>query len=242
MSWFRNVAALAAGTAVVLTPHVLPASASTTHSAVVVAAPSKVASGPMIQGVVTDQFGNYVDDVEVRATRADGTPAASAQTYASRWPEGRQHGYCYLEVGKAGTYTLTLSKKGYETVEYEAVVTRKHKVVSLGEIAIEKIVASTTTNAMLTKKSVSNKEKASVVVAVTTNATKKPTGLVEVREGTNVVGTGELKPGNQGAVTVTLGRLGKGGHVLRAYFLGSDDLAPSSSKQPITLMVGKSRK
>lgn len=241
MSWFRNVAALAAGTVVVLTPHVLPASASTSHSAVVAAAPSKAASGPMVQGVVTDQFGNYVDGVQVRATRADGTPAASAETYASRWPDGRQHGYCFLEVGKVGTYTLTLSKKGYETVEYEAVVTRKHKVVSLGEITIEKLVASTTTSAMLTKKSVSNKEKATVVVAVTTKATKKPTGEIEVREGGTVVGTGQLKANSQGTVTVTLGKLGKGGHVLRAYFLGSDELAPSSSKQPVTLVVGKAR-
>ena len=41
---------------------------------------------------------------------------------------------------------------------------------------------------------------------------------------------------------VTLAKLGKGGHVLRAYFLGSDDLAPSSSKQSVTLVVSKPRR
>ena len=34
----------------------------------------------------------------------------------------------------------------------------------------------------------------------------------------------------------------KGGHVLRAYFLGSEDLAASSSKRPVTLVIGKPKK
>ena len=88
----------------------------------------------------------------------------------------------------------------------------------------------------------STKARGAVVVTVATKATKNPAGAVEVREGSKVVGEASLKANNRGSVTVVLDKLGKGGHVLKAYFLGSDTLAPSASKQPITLVVVKSRK
>jgi hypothetical protein len=244
MTWLRNLAALAAGAALLLTPHLLSPSAATSHSATSVAvAPARAATEPLVQGVVTDQFGNFVDGVTVRATRSGGAAAASAETYASVWADGPQHGYFYLEVGRTGTYTLTLAKNGYETVEYdEVMVTRRGQKLSLGEIQIEKVLASTSTNAMLTRRAVATRDRASLVVAVTTKATQKPTGEVEVREGNKVVGSVVLKPGHRGNATVTLTKLGKGGHVLRAYFLGSEDLAPSSSKRPVTLVIGKSKK
>ena len=244
MSWFRNISALFAGAALVLTPHLLSPSVATSHSASSVAvAPAKAATEPLVQGVVTDQFGNFVDGVTVRATRSGGAAAASSETYASVWADGPQHGYFYLEVGQTGTYTLTLSKKGYETVEYDGVmVTRRGQKVSLGEIEIEKVLAATSINAMLSRQTVTTRDRAALAVVVSTKATQKPTGEVEIREGRKVVGSVVLKPGNRGNATVTLDKLGKGGHVLRAYFLGSEDLAPSSSKRPVTLVIGKSKK
>jgi hypothetical protein len=243
MSWFRNLAALAAAAALMLTPHLLPATAATSHGVSAPVAASKAAARPLVQGVVTDQFGRYVDGVQVRATRADGTAAASAESYASAWADGPQHGYFFLEVGKVGTYTVTLSKKGYKTVEYaKVVVTRKRKVVSLGEIEIAKVLASTTTSALLTKAAISTKDRGSVVVTVATKATKKPVGGVEIREGNKVVGSGVLKSSHHGKLTVILEKLSKGSHTLRAYFLGSESLAASTSKRPVTLVVSKPRR
>lgn len=241
MSWPRATAALFTAAALLITPQVLPASAAPSHS-VRAAAPSAVSPVPLIQGVVADQFGENVDGVTVRATKG-ATTVASAETYASKWASGPQHGYFYLEVGKPGTYTVTLSKKGYETVKYTGIeVTGRKQRLSLGEIGIEKSPEPTTTSAALVSRNVSTKARGAVVVTVASKATKTPTGAVEVREGNKVVGSAELKSGNKGTVTVTLGKLGKGGHVLKAYFLGSKSLLPSVSKQPITLMVVKSRK
>lgn len=241
MSWLRSTAALAVGAALVLTPQVLPASASTKDTAVAVAKPSRPSPAPLVQGVVADQFGNFVDGVMVKATKG-ATAVASAETYASAWASGPQHGYFYLEVGKPGTYTITLAKKGYETVKYTGIeVARPKQKVSLGEIEIEKSPEPTTTSAALVSRNVSTKARGAVVVTVASKATKTPAGSVEVREGNKVVGSGEIKAANKGVVTVALGKLGKGGHVLKAYFLGSDTLEASASK-PITLMVIKSRK
>jgi hypothetical protein len=242
MSWPRVIAALFTGAALLLAPQVLPASASTSHTAVHAAKPTKPSPAPLIQGVVADQFGNNVDDVTVRATKGN-TAVASAVTYASKWVSGPQHGYFYLEVGKPGTYTVTLSKKGYETVKYSGIeVTGAKQRLSLGEIGIEKSPDPTTTSAALVSRNVTTKGRGAVVVTVATKATKTPLGKIEVREGSKVVGGAELRAGNRGTVTVVLGKLGKGGHVLKAFFLGSDTLAPSAAKQPITLMVVKSRK
>lgn len=242
MSWPRVTAALFTGAALLLAPQVLPASASTTHTAVHAAKPTKPSPAPLIQGVVADQFGDHVDDVTVRATKG-ATAVASAVTYASAWASGPQHGYFFLEVGKPGTYTVTLSKKGYETVTYTRIqVTGSKQRVSLGQIEIEKSPEPTTTSAALVSRNVTTKGRGAVVVTVATKATKSPLGTVEVREGSKVVGAAQLRAGNRGTVTVALGKLGKGGHVLKAYFLGSDSLAPSAAKQPITLVVVKSRK
>jgi len=242
MSWLRSTAALFAGAALLLTPQVLPASASTTHTALAVAKPSQARPVPLVQGVVADQFGRNVDGVTVRATRGS-TAVASAETYASKWASGPQHGYFFVEVGKPGTYTLTLSKSGYETVKYTGIeVTKTRQRVSLGEIQIEKTPDPTTTSAALVTRNVTTKGRGAVVVTVATKATKTPAGAVEVREGSKVVGEGTLKTNNRGSVTVVLDKLGKGGHVLKAYFLGSDSLAPSVSKHPITLVVVKSRR
>ncbi|WP_243056229.1 Ig-like domain repeat protein [Nocardioides sp. SR21] len=241
MSWPRVTAALFTGAALLLAPQVLPASAAPSHTAVSVAKASKVSPAPLIQGVVADQFGNNVDGVTVRATQGS-TAVASAETYASAWASGPQHGYFYLEVGKPGTYTVTLSKKGYETVKYSGIeVTRPRQKVSLGEIGIEKSPDPTTTSAALVSRSVTTKGRGAVVVTVASKATKTPAGSVEIREGNKVVGSGEIKVGNKGAVTVVLDKLGKGGHVLKAHFLGSATLESSASKT-ITLMVVKSRK
>lgn len=70
--------------------------------------------------------------------------------------------------------------------------------------------------------------KATVTV---TSATWPPTGAVEIREGATVLGTGTLKlTGGAGKATVTLPRtLAVGTHTLRAVYLGSANVASSTS-------------
>ena len=229
---------LATGGVLLAAPHALPAQAATPHADRSAAAVTTEVH-PLIQGVVVDQDGNPVDDVEVQATKADGTPQASDLTYANRRDDGPQHGYFWLEVTK-GTYTLTLSKDGYKTVEYDAgqVVKRRQKV-SMGELVIKRIAAATDTSASLQKASVTTRQRGAADVMVTSKG-GKPVGDVEVREGKHVVGEGTLKKSDGGAITVQLDKLPRGAHELKAYFLGSAAFKDSSSKS-FTLTVVRTR-
>lgn len=237
----RRTAAVAAGlvtalAALLVAPQVLPASAAPQHAEGVTVARAGQA---LIQGVVVDQFGEPVDDVKVQATKADGTPAASALTYASKRADGPQHGYFFLEVTR-GTYTLKLTREGYKSAVIDDVVVLKRKRTSLGETEIQKVLASSQTEAALAHKKITTKQNGVVTVTVTAKGAK-PTGDVEIREGRDVVGGGQLKAGNGGRITIGLDRLPKGSHDLKAVYLGSRSVKGSSS-QTITLTVTKGRR
>jgi hypothetical protein len=238
----RRTAAVAAGlvtglAAFFVVPQALPASAAP-HPSVGVTA--ERAGQALIQGVVVDQFGEYVDDVKVQAVKGDGTPAASALTYASKREDGPQHGYFFLEVGR-GTYTLKFTREGYKPlVMKEVVVERARQKVSLGETEIEKELVASRTEAALAQKKITTKQNGVVTVTVSAKGAK-PAGDVEIREGGNVVGGGELKAGNGGRLTIRLDRLPKGSHDLKAVYLGSRSVKGSSS-QTITLTVVKGRR
>lgn len=223
--------------ALLVAPQVLPASAAPDRSA---AATVARAGQALIQGVVVDQFGEYVDDVKVQATRADGTPVASALSYASKREDGPQHGYFYLEVSR-GTYTLKLTREGYQPLVLKDVeVEKARQKVSLGENAIQKVLVASRTDAALAQKKVTTKQSGTVVVTVSAKGLK-PAGDVEVREGRDVVGGGVLKSGNGGRLTIKLDRLPKGSHALKAVYLGSRS-AKGSSSPTITLTVVKTRR
>jgi hypothetical protein len=192
---------------------------------------------PLIQGLVIDKSGHYLDDVNVEAIRANGNTAASSLTYASQ-RDDVQHGYFYLEVGGKGDFTLTLSKDGYVTRSYPVGEVGKKQIVSLGEITLTRAAADTETSAKIKDDSISPDQKGKVDVTVSTKATKKPTGDVEVRDGNKVVGSDSLAAGDRGAITVTLKKLGKGTYHLKAYFLGSKTLKKSESGT-VTLTVKK---
>jgi hypothetical protein len=238
MSHRRLVAATAAAATLLLAPQALPASASVQGSSAV--APARLVAKPLIQGVVVDQFGHLVDDVDVQATRADGTPQASDQTYASAREDGPQHGYFFLEVTK-GTFTITLSRTGYQTVEYGPYdVARRHQRVSLGEIEIKKVLAGSRTRAELVKTSVTTQQHGAVDVTVGAAGSSKPTGEVEIREGRKVVGEGTLRGQDKGSLTIDLEKLAKGKHHLKAYYLGSQSVKASGSRT-LTLSVTKAK-
>jgi hypothetical protein len=236
MTYRRSVAVAAALiAAAVIAPQALPASAAPVAGP---AASAPRAGSALIQGVVVDQFGNPVDDVEVQAENADGTPAASALTYASDREDGPQHGYFFLEVSR-GTYTLTLTRTGYKTLVIDDVeVARARQKVSLGEVEIEKKLADTKTTGELGDKSITTKQNGVVDVVVSSKATTKPTGAIEVREGRKVVGEGTLKAKGKGKLTIELDKLAKGSHDLKVYYLGSSTLKASTSGV-LTLKVAK---
>lgn len=238
MSRRRIATALVVCGAFLTAPHALPAQADTPDRAV---APARAATSPLIQGVVLDQAGRYVDDVKVQALDEEGTVVATALTYESQWEDGPQHGYFFLEVPR-GSYTVELSKKGYKTVEYDAGrITKKQKKISLGEIEIQKIGATSTTTAVPAKDSITTKDNGKVTVTVKSGATDKPTGKIEIRDGREVVGDAVVNKRDKGTVTVTLDKLPKGTYELKAHFLGSADLKASSSSA-FTLKVVKKKR
>lgn len=240
MSRRRIVAAtLAAGGVLLVAPHALPAQAATaSHD--VAAAPGKAVVQPLIRGIVVDQNGTPVDDVTVQATKDDGTPQASDQTYASKREDGPQHGYFYLYVTK-GTFTLALSKNGYKTVEYDAgTITRRGQKISMGELVIKKVAVATGTKASLKKGTVNTRQQGEATVTVTSKGSK-PLGDVEVREGKHIVGEATLRKSNAGVVTIELDKLPKGAHDLKAYFLGTASFKASASTS-FTLTVVKARR
>lgn len=193
-------------------------------------APRAAAQAPLIQGVVVDQLGKPVDDVDVRALDSDGDPAASALTYASSREDGPQHGYFYLAVGATGGYTLKLRKAGFVSATVTPVrVDRPRQRLALGEITLQRILGSRTT-AALADSGISPDEKGRVRVTVTGGGTTRPTGTVEVRDGRKVVGTARLTAAAGGKTVVTLKRLAAGRYDLKAWFLGSKALKASSSR------------
>lgn len=233
----RTVAAVAAGIAALLVaPQALPASAAS-HAG---PAATARAGQALIQGVVVDQFGTPVDDVEVKATKADGTAAASALTYASDRKNGPQHGYFYLEVGR-GTYTVTFTRRGYKPLVLgDLTIAKARHKLSLGETEMERKLVESRTTATLAQKKLTTKQNGVVKVAVSPKDAK-PTGTIEIREGRAVVGGGRLKASHKGEITIGLDRLAKGTHHLKAVYLGSTAVTGSSSAT-ITLTVTKPRR
>ncbi len=200
-----------------------------------------VGTPPLIQGLVVDQTGHFLNNVDVAAVRASGVVAASSLTYASTRADGPQNGYFYLEVGKKGTYTLTLSRTGYVTRTLPAVeIVRLRQKLALGEITLTRKLADSKVAAKLPDTQITTNDKGKVDVTVSSAATRKPTGAVEIREGKAVLGSGRLAAGDKGHLKVTLKKLARGSHDLKAYFLGSSSLKKSYS-QAVTLTVKKPR-
>lgn len=127
-----------------------------------------------IQGTVSDQFGNRVDDVSVHASGASGS--ASQLTYAKG--NGIGHGYFNLSVRKA-TFTVTLRKAGYEDVTIKGVKVGRQDVANLGRIVLTKDLVKTKTTLDKGKcKSKGGRTTCAMTVTVGGKGVKKPTGKI----------------------------------------------------------------
>jgi hypothetical protein len=96
----------------------------------------------------------------------------------------------------------------------------------------------TTTAGQLRRSTITARDRGRVAVTVTS---VKPTGKVLVKEGRQTVGSTTLRGADRGAATITLDRLGKGSHDLKAVYAGSSLHAPSTSKK-FTLTVKKPKR
>jgi hypothetical protein len=208
-----------------------------------VASPASAAPPvPKIWGVITDDRGTPVLDVQVQAIDEDGKVAASDLSYDD--PDGDQSprpGYFELFVGSNGSYTVTLKKSGYRSVRYVDVeVARGSRVVDLGEIELYRIFATKTVG-KLADDSVSPKDKAKVTVTVTCPQGCEGvdlTGKVVVKNGRKALASATLAAAHKGKVAVTLPKLDKGTYDLKAVYSGASSLKASTSKA-FTLTVKK---
>lgn len=176
---------------------------------------------PLIQGVVVDQGGRYVDDVQVLAVRPDGTNAASALSYASAREDGPQHGYFFLAVGSRGSYEVVLSKPGYQTVSLGEYDVTRRGVVSLGEVEVPKKLVDSKTSCKLGDKVIGKSDRGSFSVTVTTTDTSRPTGEVKVYVDGKKVDDKSLRSHHRGAIDFTLPRLSVGNHQVKAGWGGT---------------------
>ncbi len=214
-----------------------PTAAAQAHLAPLAATPGTY----LIQGVVADAARHYLDDVSVEAVR-DGRVVASDLTYASPRDGGPQHGYFFLEVRDTGSYTVTLRRAGYKDATIQAEVGRHHRKDSLGEIELQRKPVATSTTARLRAARISTADKARVTVTVSTSATRKPTGAVQVRSGRKVLGSDVLTASDRGTVTVGLRRLEAGTYHLEASYAGSRKQGlKSSGATALTLQVVRAR-
>lgn len=191
-----------------------------------------------VQGVVKDQFGDPVGNVEVQATSTG--DQGSALTYEKPGIAGSTGFYRVYDL-KPGTYTLRFTGKAPKIVETTATVKVGKREIGKVSVTVTRVLASTDLAASLKKRTVTTKQSGLVEITLKTAATKKPTGRIEVREGSVVVGKGTLSTGDLGELRMTLDRLRKGTHVLKAHYLGSTSLRESTSKS-FTLVVTKARR
>lgn len=229
-----------------VTHQALPAAATPPESAGPLTAAQLAALNPTepmrgrawIQGVVKDQFGERLGNVTVTAESAG--DEGSAITYEEPGIAGSTGFYRIYDL-EPGTYTLRFTSTDPKISPLTRTVTVGAREIGQADAKVTRVLPGTTTTATLGKARIKTGEKGSVTVTVKTGATKKPTGPIEVREGRSVVGDATLAKGAKGTITITLDKLGKGNHVLKAYFLGSTELKASSSGT-VTLHVVKKKR
>jgi hypothetical protein len=249
----RTVAATAIAIGgLLLTPQVLPASATTPGSADGVASVALAAAQPpegkaWLVGVVTDQAGHTLDGVNVEAWPTDPgatEPIASSLTYDSIRNDG-QHGFFNLEVPIHSTYLIVISRPtgdlddGFRTFQYNdgkpiKVGLRKERKLGTAEIARTALQKSAT-KATLGPATVKLGKQAKITVTVTCKNVDPVLGKVTAAVGGKKV-AGTLKQTSRGRITLTLPKLTKPGkYTVEAWYLGDSYTKKSTKKLTLTV-------
>lgn len=207
-----------------------------------VAGPATAAREKLIQGVVVDQGGYPVLDVQVSAIDADGNIVATDLSYENTDGDGEaQPGYFALRVGVRGTFTVTFAKAGHTSQTVEGVeIFRGSPVASLGEVEVPKRLVATTTTAALVKSTVTTDERGRVELTVKPGSAK-PLGEVVVQDGRKVLGSTSLRSRDKGVASVILRKLDRGTYDLKVIYEGSA-FHRSSTSSKLTLTVKAPRR
>ncbi len=250
--------ALAVAGALLVTPQVLPASASTSADSaatVQALAPTEPPAGmAWIEGIITDQAGHPLDNVNVEAWQVDdGTErqlVASNLTYAGVPDDGRHgHGVFRLEVPIHHKYEIVFSTdQGAEDDDAfrldtyvapngnDTIRVGKSKVRKLGASEIARIKAQRSTiQAKLLPTTVKVGKAGKVLVAIACKYVAPVTGKVTVAVGGKKVAK-VLREGDLGAATLTMPKLKKPGtYDVEVWFLGTDTVKKSTKKLTLTV-------
>jgi Bacterial Ig-like domain (group 3) len=240
----RIAAALAVCGGLLLAPYTGPAGASGPDSgARALAAPRPPVGKAWLVGVVTDQAGHPLNDVNVEAWSADGTAkrVASSLTYESIRNDG-QNGFFLLEVPIHAEYLVVVSGNtddAFRTFRYrdgEPVTAGLRRERSLGTLEIARTALQpSATTARLKPTTVKAGKAGAITVAVTcTNVDPVLGKVTAVVAGKKVTGT--LDEGDDGRITLTLPKLKKPGrYTVEASYLGDSYVKKSTTKLTLTV-------
>lgn len=185
-----------------------------------------------IHGVVVDQGGKKVDDVNVEAYNGQGALSASSLSYASPDNETK-HGYFDLCVGR-GTYTLKLSKDGYKTkrgVDAGYLVWYGTTNRYLGNVKVNKIMEDSTAKVTLSKDTIRVGDNAKGTVKITTTGGAVPTGKWQILVDGDKEDSGKLTSDDSGKFSFSVSGLSKGSHTIKASYDGDDYVNGTDSKK-----------
>ena len=246
----RIVAALVACGALAVVPQALPASAAPAaqDSGAGVTTPAKPPVGKAwLEGVVTDQAGHTLQDVNVEAWPDDPDatePVASDLTYENVADD--QQGYFRLEVPIHASYLIVISADPddpYRTFQYndgEAIKVGLRKERNLGTSEIARVAMQpSTTTAKIKPGAVKVGKQAKITINVACKNVDPVLGKVTASVGGKKV-TGVLKQKNHGQMVLTLPKLKKPGkYTVEAWYLGDSYVKKSTTKKPLKLVVKK---
>jgi hypothetical protein len=246
----RTIAALTACGALVVAPHALPASATpgVPDQRAAVAAPAGPPVGrAWLVGVITDQAGHPLQDVNVEAWPDD--PAATAPTASDRTYENEQddqQGYFRLEVPIHARYRIVVSadpEDPYRTFQYndgEPIKVGLRKVRRLGTSEIARVALQRSqTTAEIGPGTVRAGKQARITITVACKNVDPVLGKVTASVAGKKV-AGVLTARNRGRIVLTLPKLRKAGHyTVEAWYLGDSYVRKSTTKKPLTLTVKK---
>lgn len=258
--WRRRTTVVLAGAAIgslVLAPEVLPAFAESSHHtarAGALTALAPAAGSSWIQGVVTDQAGHPLNNVNVEVWPNDpnaATPVASNLSYAGTPADvAHQSGVFRVEVPAGTAYRVTLSTVGgredgdqfrmssigggapimARTGSRQPLLAVPGRTLELGtvQLARQGRVASTVT-AKAAKRQVAPGKRGTLRVRVTSPYVTNVTGKVQLRVSGRTV-TRHIGAFEHGRLSIKLPKLKAGKRTVHVAFLGSSTVSRAKGK------------
>ena len=172
-----------------------------------------------------------------------GTPTVGSTLSATSgsWTQPSTYGYQWRRNGAAiagatgASYTLAPLDATQQITVLVTANTPGHLAGSAASAPVTVAKASSTTGAVLAKKTVPAGKAAKLVVTVKASGVVGPTGKIKIRDGATVIKTVTLTAAMKGKITVKLTKLKRGKHKLTAQYLG--DAATKKSKSAVAKLT-----